>query len=321
MHTVAILVLDGFVPLDFGIPCDVFGRFGLADQTALYRVQVCAARRVVRTSAFEIRARFGLDVVPAADTVVVPGIVDPDRPVPAPVIEALRAAWNRGARITSICSGAFVLAAAGLLDGKRATTHWLSTDLLARRYPSVTVDPGVLFVDEGRIVTSAGASAGLDMCLHLVRRDYGQAAAAHSARLAVAPLNRDGGQAQFIRHEAPQARDSLAPLLDWMSRHLDEEIDVDALSRRARMTSRTFARRFREQTGTTPLQWLLTARVRRAQELLETTRRPIDEVALRSGFESAVTFRTRFRKLVGLSPRAYRLRFDTPAPTRAIGRN
>lgn len=320
LHTVAVLILDGFVPLDVGIPCDVFGRFGLPDQPALYRVKVCAARRTMRAGAFSIRAPFGLSDVASADTVVVPGIVDLEGPVPAPVIEALKTAWRRGARITSICSGAFVLAAAGLLDGRRATTHWLSTDLLARLYPSIEVDPDVLFVDEGRIVTSAGASAGLDMCLHLVRRDHGQAHAAQSARLAVAPLNRDGGQAQFIRHEAPQARDNLASLLEWMGRNLDKEIDVEALARRAGMSPRTLARRFREQTGTTPLQWLLTTRVRRAQELLETTRRPIDDIALRSGFDSAVTFRARFRKIVGLSPRAYRQRFDPrPAAHRRNG--
>jgi transcriptional regulator GlxA family with amidase domain len=321
MHAVAIVVLDGFVPLDLGIPCDVFGGFDLPGQPKRYRVQVCAARRVVRAGAYDIRTHFGLDAVPDADTVVVPGIVDPDRPVPQSVIDALRSAWDRGARITSICSGAFVLAAAGLLDGRRATTHWRGAPELARRYPAVTVEPDVLFVDEGRIVTSAGASAGLDMCLHLIRRDYGQAAAANAARLAVAPLNRDGGQAQFIRHEAPQTSDRLAPLLDWMSAHLDKEIDVDALARRARMSPRTFARRFREQTGTTPLQWLLTVRVRRAQELLETTRRPINDIALRSGFESSVTFRARFRRLVGLSPRAYRLRFYAPAPARRAVRS
>lgn len=316
MHTVAIVVLDGFVPLDLGIPCDVFGSFGLSGQPSLYRVQVCAPRRVVRAGAFEIRTPFGLEAVPDADTVVVPGIVDLERPIPPSVLQALRAAWDRGARVTSICTGAFVLAAAGLLDGRRATTHWRGTLELSRRYPAVTVEPDVLFVDEGRIVTSAGASAGLDMCLHLVRRDYGQAAAAHAARLAVAPLNRDGGQAQFILHEAPRANDSLASLLDWMSTHLDKELDVDALACRAHMSPRTFARRFREQTGTTPLQWLLSVRVRRAQELLETTRRSIDDVALRSGFESPVTFRARFRKLVGISPRAYRLRFNAPVSRR-----
>jgi transcriptional regulator GlxA family with amidase domain len=313
MHTVAIVVLDSFVPLDLGIACDVFGNFDLPDQPSPYRVKVCALRRVVRAGAFDIRAPFGLEAVRDADTVVVPGLVNFERPTPPKIKEALRLAWDRGARITSICTGAFVLAAAGLLDGRRATTHWRGAVELARRYPAVTVEPDVLFVDEGRIVTSAGASAGLDMCLHLVRRDYGQAAATHAARLAVAPLNRDGGQAQFILHEAPPAKDNLAPLLEWMSTHLNKEIDVNALARRARMSPRTFARRFREQTGTTPLQWLLTVRMRRAQELLETTRRPIDDIALRSGFESPVTFRARFRKLVGLSPRAYRLRFNSPA--------
>lgn len=317
MHTVAIVALDGFVPLDLGIPCDVFGGFGLVDEPGRYRVKVCGARRVVRSGAYDIRTRFGLGDVVDAHTVVVPGIVDVNQPVPSPVIAALKSAWERGARITSICSGAFVLAAAGLLDGRRATTHWRGAAELARRFPAVTVEPDVLFVDEGRIVTSAGASAGLDMCLHLVRRDYGQAAAAQTARVAVAPLNRDGGQSQFIRHEAPSANDCLAPLLEWMSANLHREIDVNALARRARMSPRTFARRFREQTGTTPLQWLLTSRVRRAQELLETTRRSIDEIALRSGFDSPVTFRERFRRIVGLSPRAYRLRFYAPESGRA----
>lgn len=321
MHNVAVVALDGFVPLDLAIPCDVFGGFDLADQPRLYRVQVCAVRRVVRSGAYDIRAHFGLEAVPAAHTVVVPGVVDVEKPVPAPVIAALRRAWDRGARITSICSGAFVLAAAGLLDGYRATTHWRCTAELARRYPAIKVEPDVLFVDEGRIVTSAGASAGLDMCLHLVRRDFGQAVAADAARLAVAPLNRDGGQAQFIRHEAPRATDCLAPLLQWMDANADKEIDVDTLARRARMSPRTFARRFREQTGTTPFQWLLAVRVRRAQELLETTRRSIDEIALRSGFESTVTFRDRFRRVVGLSPRAYRYRFYAPAPSRRAGRS
>ncbi|HVY63721.1 MAG TPA: helix-turn-helix domain-containing protein [Gammaproteobacteria bacterium] len=316
MHNVAIVVLDEFVPLDVGIPCDVFGRFGVSARQDYYRVRVCAEHCCARSGAFELRTQFGLSAARNADTVLVPGITNPDRPIPQAVIGTLRAAWERGARIASICSGAFVLAAAGLLDGRRATTHWLGTDALARRYPAIDVAPDVLFVDDGRIVTSAGASAGLDMCLHLVRRDYGQAVAAHAARLAVAPLNRDGGQAQFIRHEAPQARDSLAPVLEWMGTHLSTAMDVESLAQRAHMSSRTFARRFREQTGTTPLQWLLTARVRHAQELLETTRRPIEDVALRCGFDSCVTFRTRFRKIVGLSPSAYRLRFNDRRATR-----
>lgn len=317
MHTVAVVALDDFVPLDLGIPCDVFGGLEYNDHPDLYRVKVCAARRVVRSAAYDIRTRYGLDEIADAHTVIVPGIIDLNRPIPSPVIAALQSAWDRGARITSICSGAFVLAAAGLLDGRRATTHWRVTSELARRYPAITVEPNVLFVDEGRIVTSAGVSSGLDMCLHLVRRDYGQAIAAYAARLVVAPLNRDGGQAQFIRHEAPRSTESLAPLLEWMSVNAEKEIDVDALARRSHMTPRTFARRFREQTGTTPLQWLLTVRVRRAQELLETTRRSIDDISLKSGFDSPVTFRERFRRIVGISPRAYRLRFYAPTSSRA----
>ena len=312
MHKVSILVLDGFVPLDVSIPCDVFGNLGMYRPPELYDVRMCGERRTVRSRAFEIRAPFRLDAVPDSDTVVVPGILDIEQAISAPVINALRDAWDRGARITSVCSGAFALAAAGLLDGKRATTHWAATAALARRYPAITVEPDVLFVDEGRIVTSAGVSAGLDMCLHLVRRDFGQAIAAQAARLVVAPLNRDGGQAQFIRAEPPQSTDSLAPLLEWMSENLNKTMDLPSLARRARMTPRTFARRFREQTGTTPLQWVLTARVRRAQELLETSHRPIDDIAVRCGFDSAVTFRGHFRRVVGLNASAYRQRFASP---------
>jgi transcriptional regulator GlxA family with amidase domain len=230
-------------------------------------------------------------------------------PVSGSVLDALRTAWANGARLASICTGAFVLAQTGLLDGQRATTHWLATAEFARRFPLVPLDPDVLFVDGGRIVTSAGALAGLDMCLHLVRQDYGQAAAAHAARLAVAPLNRDGGQAQFIRHDLPSAGDSMAPLLDWMVKHLDRPLDVATLAAKAGTSPRTFARRFREQTGTTPLQWLLAARVRRAQELLEIGGRTIGEVATASGFEAIVTFRNRFQQIVGVGPAAYRRRF------------
>ena len=224
----------------------------------------------------------------------------------------MHAAYARGARIASICSGTFILAAAGLLDGRRATTHWLAAGLLAERHPAVAVDPGVLFVDEGRIVTAAGASAGLDMCLHLLRRDHGHAVAAHAARLAVAPLDREGGQAQFIHHEAPGSAANLAGLLDWMRENAHRRLTVDELARQAAASPRTFARRFREQTGTTPLQWLITARVRRAQELLETTRLSIEEIAAAAGFEGAAALRDRFRCTVGVSPKAYRRSFGVP---------
>lgn len=310
MHKVAVLALEGVVPFDLGIPCEVFGRVLKADGEAAYRVDVCGERGRVRSNAFDITVPHRLDDVSGADTVIIPGIGDPTRPVSGRVIEAIGAAWANGARIASICSGAFVLAATGLLDGRRATTHWLGADAFARRFPLVTLDPHVLFVDEGRIVTSAGASAGLDMCLHLVARDHGQSVAAHAARLAVAPLHRDGGQAQFIRHELPRSSASLAPLLDWMLAHLDQPLGVEALAGRAATSPRTFARRFREQTGTTPLQWLLTARMRRAQELLETTGRSVDEIAIATGFEASVSFRARFQKIVGVSPNTYRRRFN-----------
>jgi transcriptional regulator GlxA family with amidase domain len=198
-----------------------------------------------------------------------------------------------------------------LLDGKRATTHWAVVDEFAKRFPAVTVDPDVLFVDEGNVVTSAGSSAGLDMCFHLIGRFHGQAVASHAARLAVAPLVRDGGQAQFIQQAALPASSSLAPLLEWMLANLEQPIDVTSLAKRASMTPRTFARRFQDQTGATPIQWLLKSRVRRAQELLETTLASVDQVSAAVGFDSPVTFRARFRSVVGLTPSSYRRRFST----------
>ena len=309
IHDVAVLALHDVIPFDLAIPCDMLGRLRLPDDRTAYRVSVCGEAGTVRARSFDLRAPYGLGRLAEADTVIVPGIADPERPIPGKVIAAVLAAWERGARITSICTGAFVLAAAGLLDGKRATTHWNAARSLAERYPAITVDPDVLFVDEGRIVTSAGMSAGIDMCLHLVRRDYGQAAAAWTARLAVASLNRDGGQAQFIRQEPPRSRASLAELIDWALANLEQPLDVDALARRAGMSQRTFARRFREQTGASPLQWLLAARIQRAQELLETSSAPIDVLAAAAGFDSPVTFRARFQRVVGVSPALYRRRF------------
>lgn len=311
MHKIAILALEGFVPFDLSIPCEVFERARNSSGQPCYTVRVCAETTDVRSRNFTLRADWGLKELASADTVLIPGVDDVTAPVSPRVLKALRAAWTRGARLGSICSGAFVLAASGLLDGRRATTHWLCADELARRHPRIAVDANVLFVDEGRLITSAGASAGLDMCLHLVHRDHGQAVAADAARLAVAPLGRDGGQSQFIRHPPPNAS-SLAALLDWMSANLDRALDVRALARQAGMSERTLARRFRDQTGTTPLQWLLTRRIRRAQELLETSTLLIDRIAQTTGFESPVSFRSRFRRIVGISPTAYRQRFKAP---------
>jgi transcriptional regulator GlxA family with amidase domain len=313
MHRVAVLALHGVVPFDLGIACAVFGHVRTSGGEPAYDVRVCGEAPLVQTGTFAIQAPAGLEDLALADTVIIPGIADPSPPVADAVLAAIRAAWDRGARIASICSGAFVLAATGLLDRRRATTHWLGAADLARRYPAIDVDPDVLFVDEGRIVTSAGAAAGLDMCLHLVRRDHGQAAAATAARLAVAPLHRDGGQAQFIRAAMPGSDASLAPLLEWMVENLHRPLDADMLAARACVSVRTLTRRFRQQTGTTPLQWLLVARVRRAQALLETSSNTIERIAAAAGFESPVTFRARFQKVVGIGPAAYRRRFAAPA--------
>jgi transcriptional regulator GlxA family with amidase domain len=310
MHDVAVLALDGVAPFDLGVPSLVFCSARGLDGAPLYRVEMCAETPRVRGMNFDHYAPHGLERLATADTVIVPGGESMDRPFSEPVLQALRQAAARGARIASICTGAFALGAAGLLDGRRATTHWSAVVAFAQRFPQVHVDPDVLFVDEEAVVTAAGASAGIDMCLHLVRRDFGQAVAAHAARMAVAPLDRDGGQAQFIHREPPTSRDSLAPLLEWMSANCTEPLDVGALASRARLSVRTLARRFRDQTGTTPLQWLLAARIRRAQELLETTPQSIEAVAAAAGFESAAAFRASFQRRVGLGPSDYRRRFN-----------
>ncbi len=313
MHKVAILALEGVVPFDLGIACEVFGRSQIASGELAYEVRVCGPFPRVAAQAYAIEVPYGLNATAAADTVVIPGVDNPASDVPEPVLSALHTAWTNGSRLVSICTGAFVLAATGLLDGQRATTHWLAAQAFTRRFPNVLLNPQVLFVDEGRIVTSAGALAGMDMCLHLVQRDHGQAAAAHAARLAVAPLHRDGGQAQFIRHELPTSTESLAPLLDWMLANLGRQLCIETLAARAITSPRTFARRFRDQTGTTPLQWLLMARIRRAQVLLETTLRSIEDIATATGFEATVTFRARFQQIVGVNPSTYRRRFNAAA--------
>jgi transcriptional regulator GlxA family with amidase domain len=310
MHKVAVLALHDVVALDFGIAYEIFGLARLSCGAKAYDIQVCAAKPTIRARGFDIRVRHGLDALAHAHTIIVPGSEDTAHPIPQSVVEALQRAWDRGARVTSICTGAFVLAASGLLDGKRAATHWRFAEKLAQLYPKITVEPNVLFVDEGRIVTSAGASAGLDMCLHIVRRDHGQAVAANTARLAVAPLSRDGGQAQFIRHDPASSPSSLSPLIEWMESNLHRAHTVETLAARAGMSLRTFARRFREQTGTTALQWLVAARIRRAQELLEESETSIDKTAFLVGFTSPVTFRARFRRMVGLTPTEYRRRFS-----------
>src|SRR5215208_2550213 len=310
MHSVVVLALDGVLAFDLSTPVEVFGRARVPDGRTAYQVRVCAPTDEVDAGVLAIRAPWSLDALWEADTIIVPGLADPAQPIPEDVLEALRAAAEDGTRAASICVGAFTLAAAGLLNGLRATTHWAAVRELSRLYPDVDVDEDVLFVDNGQVLTSAGAAAGLDLCLHMIRRDYGSAVAADAARTAVMPPVRDGGQAQFIVHEQPGADgSSLEPLLRWMEENAHQRLTLDEIAAQAATSTRTLNRRFREQTGTTPLRWLQRSRIRRAQRLLETTSYPVERIASEVGFGSPTSFRDLFKNLVGTSPRDYRRTF------------
>jgi len=266
---------------------------------------------------WSITTPYTLDDLADAETVIVPVWSERmDRPAPPELLDALRAVHERGGRLVSVCTGAFLLAQAGLLDGRRATTHWMWAADLARACPQVDVDPDVLFVDGGDgIYTSAGTAAGIDLCLHIVRLDHGADVARKVARRMVVPPQRDGGQAQFVDMPLPEAcsDDPIARVLDWAMGHLDEQITVDDLATRAMLSSRSFARRFRSATGTTPMQWLLRQRVLHAQRLLETTDLAVDRVAGKAGFGTATALRVHFRRLVGTTPAAYRRAFGPDA--------
>ncbi|MER7015871.1 helix-turn-helix domain-containing protein [Saccharopolyspora sp. NPDC000359] len=311
MHVVGVVAVDGVVGFDLTTVCQAFAAARPPGGASPYEVRVCgvpdAQVTAADTGCFRLTAPFGLDDLAAADTILVPGVQHWSRPVAPEVLELLADAAARGTRIASICTGAFVLAAAGLLDGMRATTHWNAARELAETYPRVEVDPSVLFVDNGQVLTSAGVCAGVDLCLHLIRRDHGSALASRAARLLVMPAFRDGGQAQFISYEQPTG--SLQPTMGWMRANLHRGLPLTAVARRASMSVRTLNRRFREQTGTTPLRWLLLARVHRAQELLETTDLPVEDVAERCGFGSAATLRRHFASRVGTTPTGYRATF------------
>lgn len=314
MHTIAVLALDGVLAFDLSTPIEVFGRARLPDGQAAYRVRVCAPTDEIDTGTFTLHTPWRLDILAEADTIIVPSLADPTAPIPDDVLVALRNAATHGTRIASICAGAFTLAAAGLLDGLRATTHWAAANDLARLYPEVDVDADVLFVDNGQILTSAGAAAGLDLCLHMIRCDHGSTVAADAARIAVMPLERDGGQAQFIVHEPPTADGAtLEPVLRWMEENAQRELRLEDIAAQAMMSVRTLNRRFHAQTGTTPLQWLNRSRLRKAQCLLETTAHPIEWIASSVGFGSPTTFRDQFKQLVGVSPQAYRRAFQGAA--------
>ncbi len=308
MHQVAILALESVVPIDLAIPAQVFdGRDG-----SPYRALLCATERgpVRTTTGFDVVATHGLEALEQADTIVVPGFDSHARRPPEAALEALAAAAERGQRVVSICTGAFALAAAGVLDGRRATTHWWHAAELAECYPAITVDPDVLYVDEGNVLTSAGVVAGVDLCLHLIRQDHGAELANKVARRIVVPAHRDGGQAQFIERPVPNvADDSLEPTRAWTLELLGEPLTVADMAKHACVSERTFARRFVAETGTTPLQWLLYQRVLFACDRLETTSESIDQVAAGCGFGTAANLRIHFRRVLATTPTAYRRTF------------
>jgi transcriptional regulator GlxA family with amidase domain len=316
MHEVTALVLEGVNAFDLATPGQVFAAAVDSRERPLYRFSTCSAGggAVASMSGYSIAPEHDLAALRRAETVVVPAYAGIFEPLPGEVDEALRAAAARGARVVSVCTGAFALAHAGLLDGRRATTHWGWAGELAERFPRVDVDPGALYVDEGEVMTSAGLSAAIDLCIHIVGKDFGAAAGARVARRMVAAPHREGGQAQFIERDgaaiAPGASAaSLEPTRRWACERLDEPLDVAAMAKHAAVSPRTFARRFREETGTTPLQWLLGRQVEQAQRLLEESDLGVDEVAWRSGFGTAASLRDHFRRLRSTTPSAYRRAF------------
>ncbi len=314
-HVVVALVPARANPFELAVACEVFGvnRSHLVDPWYEFRVAGGEGPSVETTGGLSLHTEYGLEALEGADTVIAtPWSFTPPDAYPEPALEALRAAYARGARMLSFCTGAFVLGAAGILDGRAATTHWQDADDLARRNPSARIDPNVLYVDDGQVLTAAGSASSIDLALHVVRLDHGAEVANAVARVMVVPPHRDGGQAQYVQMPVPDAEagsDAFQEALTWALDHLDQSLSVPELAERAHMSPRTFARRFRASTGVTPHQWLLRQRVLHAQELLESTDVSIERVAHAAGFGSAGALRLHFQRIVGNSPQAYRRTF------------
>jgi transcriptional regulator GlxA family with amidase domain len=323
LTNVAVLAFDGVAPFELGVLCEAFGVDRSEQGLPALDFAVCAARpgRVSTGMGFGLDIEHDYSRAAEADLVAVPA-AHSSAPHPGGLVEVLRAAHDRGARIMSVCTGAFALGEAGLLDGRSCTTHWMHTTELAERFPLAHVVPEVLYVDDDRVLTSAGTAAGIDACLHLWREEFGAAAASAVARRMVVPPQREGGQAQFIRSAGPDCdAETLGPLLTWLTEHLGEDLSVERLARRSNMSPRTFARRFRAETGTTPHAWVTSRRVLRAEELLETTDRSVDWIAGEVGFGTAAMLRHHFTRARSVSPQQYRRTFCAvePAETQQAG--
>ena len=318
LRNVAVIALDPVATFELGVLCEVFGTDRTADGFPGYRFHLCTADgQPIRTrSGFGLTPHADLTPVQDADLVAVPAAHTIGDPIPDVVLDALRRADERGAYVLSVCSGAFVLGAAGLLDGRACTTHWRYADDLARMYPKADVRCDALYVQDGNLLTGAGTAAGIDACLHLVRQEHGSALATKLARRMVVPPHRDGGQSQYIEAPIPRTPDAptLEPVLSWLMNHLDRQLTVDDLAGRAHMAPRTFARRFRAETGTTPHDWITNQRVLLARRLLEETELGIEAVATRAGFGDGATLRHHFGRRVGATPHAYRSTFRGRVP-------
>jgi transcriptional regulator GlxA family with amidase domain len=329
LRNVAVVVVNGFLPFEFGTICEVFGVDRTDDGLPPYDFAVVAGEPppLRAHNDFTIQPSCGLERLEEADLIALPAVGDdqlsiypvpsgrprPPREFPGDLLAALHRAVDRGARVLSVCSGAFILGEAGLLDGRRCTTHWRHAEELARRYPAAKVDPDVLYVDDDPVITSAGTAAGIDACLYLVRKEQGSRVANGIARRMVVPPHRDGGQAQYVDQPvAPFCDGTLRDLLEWLRAHLDQPLTVRQLAVRANMSERTFARRFVQDTGTTPQRWLIGQRILLAQQLLEESDETVDAIADRTGFGNATALRHHFRAWRGTTPNAYRRLFRGP---------
>jgi AraC family transcriptional activator FtrA len=312
LRRVAALAYDGLGTFEFGIVVECFGLHRTGLGVPWYQFEVCSVERgpIRAAGGIRVHVRRGLRAFEEAGTIVIPGWTLADEPPPPALIRALRRAHAGGARLVSICSGVFLLAATGLLDGKRVTAHWRHAERLIARYPNLHVEPDVLYVDEGSILTSAGSAAGIDLGLHIIRLDYGAEIANEIARRLVMPPHRDGGQAQYVRDSGRSPlQGGLAPVIEWAQARLSKPLSVKDFAKKAAMSPRSFARRFREQTGTTPHQWLTHQRLFAAQRRLETTEESIDQIAEAVGMQTAATLRKHFSRGLGTTPTAYRRRF------------
>lgn len=321
IRDVAVLAYDGVAPFELGVLCEVWGLDRSEQGLPAFDFAVCTpgGGSMTTSAGFTIHTDHDLTRAETADLVAVPA-VPRGQEVPPEVVQSLQSAYERGARVLSVCSGAFALGAAGLLDGRECTTHWMYTDELAARFPEAKVIPEVLYVDADPVITSAGTAAGVDACLHLFRKEFGARAAGMVARRMVVPPQRDGGQAQFIDRVVPDCdAETLGPLLTWILEHLHEPLDVERLAARSAMSPRTFARRFRAETGTTPHSWITSQRVLRAEHLLESTDRSVEWVADAVGFGNAATLRHHFTRARGISPQQYRRTFRSAAQAQEAG--